>query len=95
MNDLEAKVRLIETHLERCTKATSAFRAAFANWHASAVLERPSEPQRWAELQAASAAMGAAVDDMHADFPGDDDEGDDDTYDPDDSRDREYDEAIA
>jgi hypothetical protein len=92
MNDLEAKVRLIEKHLERCTRATSAFRTAFANWHASAVLERPSEPRRWAELQAASAALSEAVAAMHADFPGDD-EGDDDA--DDDGMDREYDEAVA
>jgi hypothetical protein len=69
MIDIDAKATLIETHMDRCTRAMTALRIALANWHMPVVLERPSEPQRWESVVHAHCTLRAALADLHRDFP--------------------------
>jgi hypothetical protein len=68
-NDVEARAELASYHMDRCAAATRAFNSAFANWHASILLERHSEPERWEEVERAHERLRAALEDLHADFP--------------------------
>lgn len=74
---VEAKAVLAAYHMDRCLDATRAFNKAFAYWHASIVLERHSEPDRWTAVEAAHAHLASCTAALHQDFPDREDEAPD------------------